>query len=149
MKNTLLLAPICTEGISSSMFGNKECEFKTWKRFLYINIRGKPFRNKHVVFKEKDLKYIFVNRSSKDCVQHRRGCSIFCVRIYSSFITLCIWKTVKKNFMAKHFALCFFCLPTQKQSSNYAKENIGYLKELELANSKSKNDIDLLIGSEF
>ena len=51
--------------------------------------------------------------------------------------------------MAKHFALCFFCLPTQKQSSNYAKENIDYLKELELANSKSKNDIDLLIGSEF
>ena len=37
----------------------------------------------------------------------------------------------------------------QRQSSNFAKQNFDYLKELELANSKSKNDIDLLIGSDF
>ena len=52
-----------------------------------INISGKPFRNKHVTFKEKYLKFIFVNSSSEDCVQHRRVYSIFRLRIYSSFIT--------------------------------------------------------------
>ena len=52
-----------------------------------INISGNPFRNKYVTFKEKYLKFIFVNSSNENCVQHRRVYSIFGLRIYSSFIT--------------------------------------------------------------
>ena len=52
-----------------------------------INISGKPFRNKHATFKEKYLKFIFVNSRSEDCVQHRGVYSVFRLRIYSGFIT--------------------------------------------------------------
>ena len=43
----------------------------------------------------------------------------------------------------------FICLSIQKQYSDFAKENLDYLKQLKLANSRSKYDIDLLIGSDF
>ena len=52
-----------------------------------INISGKPFCNKHVTFKEEDLKFIFVYCRSEDCVQHRRVYSILRLRIYSRFVT--------------------------------------------------------------
>ena len=42
---------------------------------------GKPFPKKHVTFKEKYLKFIFVNSSSEDCVQHRCVYSMFRMRI--------------------------------------------------------------------
>ena len=58
-------------------------------------------------------------------------------------------KILKKNLRSKHFCTPFICLPIQRQSSNFAKQNFDYLKELKLANSKSKSDIDLLIGSDF
>lgn len=53
-----------------------------------INISGKHFRNKHLTFKEKDLKFVIVNSSSEDYAQQRRVYFIFCLRIYSSFITV-------------------------------------------------------------
>ena len=53
---------------------------------MCINISGKPFRNKHLTFKEKYLEFIFVNSSSKDFVQHRRVYSMFRLRIYSSLL---------------------------------------------------------------
>ena len=43
----------------------------------------------------------------------------------------------------------FICLSIQKQYSDFAKENLDYLKQLELANSRSKYNLDLLIGSDF
>ena len=52
----------------------------------FINISGKPFRNKYVTFKEKYLKFIFVNSSSEDCVQHRLVYSMFRLRICSSLL---------------------------------------------------------------
>ena len=58
-------------------------------------------------------------------------------------------KNSKEKFKVKPLCTPFICLPTQKQSTNFVKENFDYLKELELANSKSKNDIDLLIGSDL
>ena len=51
-----------------------------------INISGKPFRNKHVTFKEKYLNFIFVNSSSEDCVQHRHVYSMFRLRTFSGLL---------------------------------------------------------------
>ena len=58
-------------------------------------------------------------------------------------------KNSKEKFEVEAFCTPFICLPIQRQSSNFAKQNFDYLKKLELANSKSKNDINLLIGSDF
>lgn len=41
-----------------------------------------------MTFKEKDLKFVIVNSSSEDYAQQRRVYFIFCLRIYSSFITV-------------------------------------------------------------
>ena len=57
-------------------------------------------------------------------------------------------KSTKEKFEVVALCTLFICLPIQRQSSNFAKQNFDYLKELELANSESKNDIDLLIGSD-
>ena len=95
VKNILQLSLICTERISFSTFGNKECEFK--------NLEKVPVHLKN--FKEK--------------------------------------------FEVEGLCTPFICLPIQRQSSNFAKQNFDYLKELELANSKSKNDTDLLTGSDI
>ena len=58
-------------------------------------------------------------------------------------------KNSKEKFEVEAFCTPFICLPIQRQSSNFAKQNFDYLKKLELVKSKSKNDIDLLIGSAF
>lgn len=84
MKNILQLALICTERISISKFGSKECE-------------------------SKNLEKVSVHL-----------------------------KNSNKKFEVKALCTPFICLPIQKQSSNFSKENFDYLKELELANSKSK-----------
>ena len=89
VKNILQLAPKCTERISISTFGNKECESK----------------------------------NSENVSVHL--------------------KNSKEKFEVESLCTPFICLPIQRQSGNFAKQNFDYLKELELANSKSKNDIDL------
>ena len=58
-------------------------------------------------------------------------------------------KNSKEKFEVEVLCTPFICLPIQRQSSNFPKQNFDYLKELELHNSKSKNDIDLLLGSDF
>ena len=91
VKNILQLAPKCTERISISTFGNKECE-------------------------SKNLEMLSVHL-----------------------------KNSKEKFEVEALCTSFICL----QSSNFAKQSFDYLQQLELANSKSKNDIDLFIGSDF
>ena len=95
VKSILQLAPICTERISISTFGNKERESKNLEK---VSVHPKNSNGK---------------------------------------------------FEVKALCTPFICLLIQRQSSNFAKQNFDYLKELELANSESKNDIDLLIGSDF
>ena len=58
-------------------------------------------------------------------------------------------KNSKEKFEVEVLCTPFICLPIQRQSSNFPKQNFDYLKELELPNSKSKNDIDVLIDSDF
>ena len=58
-------------------------------------------------------------------------------------------KNSKEKFEVEVLCTPFICLPIQRQSSNFPKQNFDYLKELELHNSKLKNDIDLLLGSDF
>ena len=95
VKHILHLLLICTERISISTFGNKECESKILEK---VSVQ---------------------------------------------------LKNSEEKFEVKALCTPFICLPIQKQSSNFARENFDYLKELQLANSKSKNDIDLWIGSDF
>ena len=55
------------------------------------------------------------------------------------------------NFKFSIEALCtsFICLPFKNQPITFAKNNFGFLKDLELADTGSSDDIELLIGSDF
>ena len=68
--------------------------------------------------------------------------------VQEGFILLRL-ETRNVNFWGRR-TLPFVNLFTNSETiSNFAKENLNYLKELELTNSKAKNDIDLLIGPDF
>ena len=55
------------------------------------------------------------------------------------------------NFKFSIEALCtpFICLPLKNQPITFAKNNFEFLKDLELADTGSSDDIELLIGSDF
>ena len=55
------------------------------------------------------------------------------------------------NFKFSIEALCapFICLPLKTQPVTFAKNNFEFLRELELADTGSSDDIELLIGSDF
>ena len=58
-------------------------------------------------------------------------------------------KNSREKFEVEALCTPFICLPVKKQSTDFARNNFDYLKELELADSKSTDEIDLLIGSDF
>ena len=55
----------------------------------------------------------------------------------------------EKTFPIEALSTPFICLPVKNQLINFAKTRFDYLKDLQLADSRSADEIDLLIDSDF